>query len=48
MKRGLSDLLGDLENPQQTECTQDTDAKGSARPKETPEHFKDAANDDLQ
>lgn len=40
--------LGNLEDPQQTESSQDTDAKGSSRPEETPEHFEDAANDDLQ
>lgn len=40
--------LGDLEDSEKSQRPQNADPKRYARPEETPDHLKDAPNDDLQ
>lgn len=44
----LPHLLGDLENSQESQRSQNTNTKGHARPEEAPNNLKDAANNDLK
>lgn len=40
--------LGDLKDSEKSQCSQHADAKRYSRPEETPDHLKDAPNNDLQ